>query len=53
MPTDGKEYIWVQAANNWVEVKIEPIPEHTRPPYPTDGTLYDFDEENNCWIPMI
>ena len=49
MPQDGKDYIWIQTANNWVEV--EPvIIDNNRPPYPTDGKIYDYDEANNRWI---
>ena len=53
MPADGKDYIWVQEANNWVEVIPPQLPENNRPPYPTDGKLYDYDESTNEWIPML
>lgn len=52
MPQDGKVYIWVQQANQWVA--IEPLKEqvapHNRPPYPTDGKLYDYNESTNSWV---
>jgi hypothetical protein len=52
MPQDGKLYIWVQQATNWVEVEPpkSSVPTHNRPPYPTDGKIYDFDESTNSWV---
>lgn len=52
MPNDGKQYIWVQAANNWVEVEQSPLPLNSRPPYPTDGRIYNYNESNNTWVVM-
>lgn len=50
MPQDGKPYIWVQQALQWVEMPLPVVPAHDRPPYPTDGKLYDYDESKKQWI---
>lgn len=50
MPQDGNPYIWVQQANMWVPMALQATPIHNRPPYPTDGKVYNYDEANNRWV---
>jgi hypothetical protein len=50
-PQDGKPYIWVQEAEAWVEIKLPTAPMNSRPAYPTDGNVYNYDESTNTWIP--
>jgi hypothetical protein len=54
MPTDGKPYIWVQAASSWVETKLPVTPElNARPPYPATGPSdtrkFLWNQSTNSW----
>jgi hypothetical protein len=54
MPTDGKPYIWVQAASSWVETKLPATPElNARPPYPATGPSdtrkFLWNQSTNSW----
>ena len=50
MPTDGKPYIWVQAANTWVEMPPEkPLQMANAPLPPQDGKQYVYNESSNSW----
>lgn len=50
-PDDGEAYKWIQEAEMWVPLKLEPTPSDVTPvPYPLDGKEYDFDLSNNCWV---
>ena len=52
-PQDGKEYIWVQQAGNWVEKKPSASPMSSRPPYPVtdpnDTRSFLWNEAKNDW----
>ena len=50
MPQDGKLYMWVQMASQWVEIPAPVVTAHNRPTYPTDGKLYDYNENTNSWV---
>lgn len=49
MPSDGKNYMWIQEATNWVEIKTEPVVLDL-PPYPNDGKIYLYNESSRQWV---
>jgi hypothetical protein len=53
-PGDGGPYIWIQAAEIWVRPKIETPAANIQPaPYPLDGKEYEFNSDNNRWVPKL
>lgn len=57
MPTDGRNYVWVEETTSWVEKLKYPSwhfdeasKKYLAPvPYPTDGKLYGWDESKQEW----
>ena len=48
---DGERYIGVESAVDWVKIKPAlGLGSYNRPPYPTDGKVYNYDENNNTWV---